>query len=191
MTPIEFAEGLNRIGVAVRQVPDKATLGVYFDGIGQQTTGEEWLQFTRWAVATDRFPTFFPKVSELRAALRQFRGAPSLEAEATEAYERALASGTYAPQGGTTWTYRGIRERCGDAAAEAFLAAGGNSAFITTWNEDKRRERFVEAYRSAVLEDATTALLPAGDVKLLPAPALPTASEARALLKEIAGHAPA
>src|SRR5258708_7884243 len=109
MTPELFSEGLVRIGLATRQAPDAATMGVYFDSLGPQVEAAEWLAFTRWAVDGDRFP-FFPKLRELRDALREFRGEQPLEAEAVRAYELVLAAGDYTPQGGTTWAYRAIRE---------------------------------------------------------------------------------
>ena len=171
MTKAEFAEGLNRIGVAMRQPPDKATLSVYYDTIGSQVEGQEWLAFARWCVDTDRFHAWFPKVADLRAALREFRGAPPLAVEATRAYERVLESGTYTPHGGTSWNYRAVRERCGEAAAQAFLAAGGNSAFAITFGEEGRRERFVTAYCDAARANPGAALLPAGPRT----PALPVA----------------
>ena len=162
MTKAEFAEGLNRIGVAMRQPPDKATLSVYYDTIGLQVEGQEWLAFSRWCVDRDRFHIYFPKVADLRAALREFRGAPPLAVEATRAYERVLESGTYTATGGTSWNYRAVRERCGEAAARAFLAAGGHNAFAITFGEDGRRARFVAAYADAARANPDAALLPAG-----------------------------
>lgn len=195
MTPEEFANGMDRIGIATRQPADAATKLVYYDSLRYQVDAQEWDRFTQYAVDTDRFPVHFPKLAEIRDALRDFRGQRPLIVEASEAYERVLAAGVYTPEGGTTWNYRSIREKCGDAAAEAFLAAGGNSAFATTWNEDKRRERFVAMYAEAVRDEPTAALLPPASVKALPpAEAPPTREEATSVirkLQDLAGVEPA
>ena len=153
----EFAEGLAKIGIAVRQPADAATMAVYHDVLGARTNAEEWRRFVLWALCASRW-TWFPKLSEIQDALRAFRGERPLSAEANQAYERVLRSGVYSPEAGTSWTFRGIRDRCGEAAAEAFLAAGGNAAFETTWDEAKRRERFIAAYSEAVRENPATAL---------------------------------
>lgn len=185
----QFFEGLVRIGIAVGQPADAATLRVYYESLVSQVDEDEWLRFARAAVDTDRFKRF-PKLAELRAALREFRGAPPLEAEAARVYERVLASGDYGPESGTTWSYRAVRDRCGDAAAEGFLVAGGGHAFVTTWDEARRRERFIAAYCTAVREDPSSALLPAGpQTKALPAPHAPSREEADKILAEIAGEA--
>lgn len=166
---LEFIRGLSRIGIALRQPADDATMEVYHDSLAKECDEPEWDAFCNWAVDTSRWQ-WFPKVSEIRAGLRAFRGERPVEAEAMEAYERVLAAGRYAPEGGTTWSYRAVREACGCAAADAFLIAGGPSAFATTWDEAKRRERFVAAYVIEVLEEPDTALLPAAPAqKALPA----------------------
>lgn len=163
----DFAEGLTRIGVALRQPPDVATLGVYYDSLAGEADTQEWSSFCRWAVDSGRWQ-WFPKVTEVRDALRAFRGESPVEAEAAEAYQRVLEASDYMPEAGAVWAYRSIVERCGRAAAEAFLVAGGQSAFATTWDEAKRRQRFVEAYVMAVRDEPETKLLPAGEVKALP-----------------------
>lgn len=187
MTPEEFAEGIDRIGLATRQPADAATKLVYFDALQDKASAEEWAAFARWVVDTDRFPVYFPKKAEISDALREFRGQRPLLVEATDAYERVLAAGIYTPEGGTTWSFRAIRETCGDAAAEAFLAAGGNAAFSTTWDEAKRRERFAAAYAEAVREEPRAGLLPAGEaVRLLPpVQDLPTRAEAVTVIRRL------
>ena len=186
-----FAEGLTRIGIAVRQPADAATLRVYFDALADDTDAEEWPQFCRWAVRASAF-AWFPKVAELLDALRRFRGEQPVGAEGTAAYDRVLASGTYSPQGGTSWTFRGVLESCGRAAAEAFQEAGAHHAFATTWDEAKRRERFVAAYVEAVRAGPSSRLLPAAsERKALPSgEGLPSsAAEVRGILRELADRA--
>ena len=190
-----FVEGLNRVAFSVQQVVDAATQGVYFDVFTRRMDDQEWDRFTRWCAESTPWvsePRYrrFPSVPELQEALRIFRGERPALAEATEAYERVIAAGVYTPEGGTSWTFRGVKEACGEAAAEAFLAAGGTAAFASTGNADRRRERFVAAYAETVREDPETKLLPAQA-------ALPAAvelgqigrEEARRLVERIAGEA--
>jgi hypothetical protein len=189
----DFAAGMAAIGIAVRQEADPATLAVYHDVLATRTDPDEWRAFVRWGLESSRW-TWFPKLAELQDALREFRGDPPMLAEATEAYERVLKAGTYCPEGGTTWEYRSIREKVGEAAAEAFLAAGGNSAFANTWDESKRRERFVAAYGEAVRESPETKLLPPVSYRALPpAESPPTREEAVSVvekLRDLAGVEP-
>jgi hypothetical protein len=135
-------------------------------------------------------------VAEVLDAMREQRGGRSLEAEAVEAYQRVLESGVYAPQAGLLWSPRGVREQCGRAAMEAFLAAGGHSAFASSWDESKRRERFIREYSNVVRDDPSTRLLPAaGEApKALPGPAgyePLTAAEAHNILRKIEDRVPA
>lgn len=190
----DFAAGLVAVGIAVRQAPDPATLAVYHDVLGPKTDAEEWSRFIRWALDSARW-NWFPKLPEIQEALREFRGDRPMLAEATEAYDRVLEAGMYSPEAWTTWSFRGIREKCGEAAAEAFLAAGGNSAFANTWDEAKRRERFLAAYGEAVRESPDSKLLPAvPTLALPPAEAPPTREEAATVverLRDMVGVEPA
>lgn len=192
----QFAIGLSRIALAVRESVDAATFAVYHELVAERTDAEEWQAFTvefarhppRGHEGRPRFPT----VVELLDALAEFRGAPPLEREATEAYDRVLAASTYTPEGGATWNYRDVRERCGLAAAEAFLEAGGHHAFATTWDESRRRGRFLAAYQAEARERPGARLLPEGG-RLLPAGADagdPPKAEAERLLGEIAKQIP-
>jgi hypothetical protein len=162
----DFLPGLTRLAVASRQAVDEATFEVYREALGLEVDAEEWEAFTLNCVRYDRFPTWFPKVSEIRDALREWRGDPRLEVEAMAAYERVLEAGNYSPEGGTTWSYRGVREKCGLAAAEAFLAAGSHSAFATTFSEAQRRKLFVQEYLLAARGNPEGRLLPAASEPL-------------------------
>jgi hypothetical protein len=190
MTRREFAKGLTRVCVACNRALDDLVVEVYAEALGHQATAEEWDSFTREAVASGRF-RFFPTVAELVDALHEHQGARPLEVEAGEAYERVLAAGCYTPNGGTTWTYRGVLASCGRAAAEGFLAAGGNSAFVTAWDEPKRRAAFGRAYVATVRAEPAARLLPAGTgPKALPsAEREPTREEARDILRRLSGMA--
>lgn len=188
-----FGKALSRLATACRQELDDLTLEVYTEALCYQVEPDEWEAFTRKAVAAGWF-TWLPKVVEILDALREFRGDRPLLVEATEAYERVLQAGVYTPEAGTVWIYRDVRETCGEAAAEAFLAAGGNAAFGSTYRENDRRERFVAAYGEAVRESPAAKLLPAGPtVRALPAPVLPSREEAASVverLRDMAGVEP-
>ena len=166
----EFVRGLVRVATAFGRTLDDTTVEVYAEALAGQATAQEWESFTRAAVAGGRW-RFFPVVTEMLDGLRAFRGERSPEVEAAEAYERVLASGTYTEEGGTTWSFRGVKELCGVATAEAFLAAGGDSAFRSRWDEARRRERFINKYaelvrcnpRTRLLETAPSLSLTLGD----------------------------
>ena len=151
-----------------------------------QVPSDEWEAFTRDSVAGGRW-RYFPTVAELIEELRRFRGETTLEAEAVTAYERILGTGVYTPEGGTTWTYRWVLDTCGKAAAEAFQAAGGASAFQTTYGEDKRRQRFVQMYVAGVRCDPRVRLLGRPLAAMLPSSDDPGFSrdEAAAMFEEL------
>lgn len=185
--------GLTRVALAVRQSVDAVTFALYHDLLAERTEPHEWEALTR-ALAVhpprgqDDRPRF-PTIVEFLDALEEFRGAPPLDQEATDAYERVLTASTYTAEGGATWSYRDVRERCGQAAAEAFLAAGGHHAFATTWDESRRRARFLAAYQVEARERPAGRLLPAGPSRLLEAGGTEQAEiprdEAPGLLREI------
>lgn len=190
---IEFSKGLSRITKACRQEVDGATLEVYTEALCHQVEPDEWDRFTLDVIRSGRF-TWFPKVAELLAALSDFRGEPRLDAEAATAYERVLECGIYTAEGGTTWNQRTVAESCGRVAAEAFMAAGGPHAFATSWDESKRRERFLAAYQQTACDRPNDRLLPAGaETKLLPVVVErvdPPKAEAASILARINPHLP-
>lgn len=157
-----FITALARIVKASRQEVDEATIEVYTEALCYDVAPDEWDAFTRHAVRAGRFGRWFPALIDVQDALREYRGARALPAEAEEAYERVMRTNTYTAEAGAVWSFREIRDRCGAACAEAFMAAGGHNAFATTWEESKRRARFIEAYAAAVRETPAAGLLPAG-----------------------------
>lgn len=156
---MKFSERLTRLAASCRQELDDLTLEVYTEALCYQVEPDEWEAFTRQAVSAGRFQ-WFPKVVEVLDALREFRGSPPLQAEAAAAYERVIESGQYNPESGTNWSYRRVLETVGKAAADAFLSAGGTNAFATTWDESKRRERFLAAYVVETRAKPEAGLLP-------------------------------
>ncbi len=151
---------------------------VYFGALGD-LDARQWARAV--AAAIDGCE-FFP----VPKALRELSGNSGSLGEAVAAYEAVLASGQYTAEGGTHWNFRTVAERCGKAAAEAFMEAGGDHAFASTWAEDKRRERFVASYSSAARADPQTRLLPPGaEQKTLP-PAPTQFPSPLALVRKIA-----
>lgn len=162
-----FGAGLGVIALQLNKPINEPVIMAYHVAFEGRTDPDEWVRFCEGAAL--RFGwMFLPTVPELHDALQEFRGAPPLAVEATEAYEQVLVAGEYAPESGTVWTYRRVLETCGRAAADAFLAAGGNAAFATTWDEAKRRERFLAEYVVVARQVPADRLLPAGAVLALP-----------------------
>jgi len=177
------------MALQLNQPASKELLDAYHLAMADETDPIEWQAFH--LVAVKRFGwKFLPAVPELLDALREFRGGPKLDVEAARAYERVLDhGGVYTPEGGTTWNYRTVQERCGKAAADAFLAAGGHHAFANAFKESDRREKFIASYVSDV-RAAPATMLPAGDaVKQIEGePVAPlTAEDARQAIRKITG----
>lgn len=163
-----FSRGILRLATGLRQTLDEATVEVYFEAMRERTNPEEWEAFTKAAAVAPPWyrdgRAWFPQLVELLDALREFRGSPALAAEAVTMYEKVLNSGTYYPETGTQWVYRDIKAKCGEAAAEAFLEAGGHNAFAVVYGEDKRREKFLKAYQEAVRTEASQRAIGSGEV---------------------------
>lgn len=150
--------GLARIGVALNKPYDRAQVGVFADVLSEQTTADEFQRFVSWGLRGGKFGRWQPSLPEIQDALRAFRGHPTLDVEAETMYERVLGCRDYNPESGSIWSFRQIRDTHGEAAAQAFLAAGGHSAFATTIGEDKRQSRFIQAYKYEVRDDPRAAL---------------------------------
>ena len=164
-----FVKGLGVIALQLNQPATEDKLNAFFLALEDETDAREWQRFVK--VAARRFGwKFLPSVPELLEALREFRGAPRLDSEAVAAYERVIAARQYNAEGGASWTYRGVLEACGRAAADAFQAAGGSAAFERTWDEAKRQERFCAAYREVAAAAPNARLLPFTPKAELPAP---------------------
>lgn len=196
----DFVAGLGMIALKLNQPLGDPKAIAYHEDFEDETDPMEWSAFTR--IAVRRFGwKFIPSVPELLDALREFRGAPPLDQEAAQRYEDVIAAGVYTAEGGTTWNYRTVLERCGKAAADAFLAAGGHHAFASSWDEAKRRERFLAAYRAEARALPASRLIEGGkEPRLIEAevtssaaagePAL-TAEQARAAMRKLDAMVPA
>jgi hypothetical protein len=184
---LTFTGGLAIMALQLNKPAEQALLDAYHLGLASETDSQEWGAF--FPVAVKRFGwKFLPTVPELLDALREFRGQPSLDAEAVAAYERVIEAGVYNAEGGTSWSFRSVLDGCGKAAAEAFLEAGGHNAFASTFRESDRRERFIAAYREVSRCDESARLLPPGPVKALPPAEEPfRREEAAAILEKVSG----
>lgn len=187
----EFTRGLGVIALQLNQALQEDKIRAYFLALQSETTAEEWEGFVHGipghlAPAVKRHGwRFMPAVPELLDALERYRGRPPLDVEATQAYERVLAARTYTPEGGATWVYRDVIDLCGVAAGVAFLAAGGNEAFRTTYQEEQRRARFAAAYVAEARSAPAGRLGPARDALAAGQAGSITAEAARQIIGEI------
>jgi hypothetical protein len=125
----DFSVGLGVIALKLNQPVTAEMLKAYHSGFEAVTDPVEWEAFCKAAPIRFRW-AFIPKEPELFDALMQYRGAPSvaeldrqLSTEAGEAYQAVMDSGIYTAEGGTSWNYRTVVEKCGRAAGEAFVSA--------------------------------------------------------------------
>lgn len=102
-----------------------------------------WLRKSRF------FPTPGDLHSEARPAVVVTADSTT---EAAQAYQRTLECNTYTPEAGARWSYRQIAAEVGQAAADAFIAAGGHEAFAAAdpVGDQFRFKRFVAAYVEAL-----------------------------------------
>lgn len=184
MTDEAFASGMASLGLAFGVEADVAVNELWHMATRHLSDAEWDAAVIRTVQSVTTTYGKFPAPGLLLAHAQ-----PELPGEAATAYDRVLASGVYTAEGGTTWSYRSIAAACGRAAAEAFLAAGGDSAFRSTFRESDRRERFLAAYQQAAREAPSSRLLPAAEPERpqIAAPEI-TASEAVSVLHRITGE---
>lgn len=173
MTREAFLGGMAKLAVAFNRELDKPQIRVYAEALADLEPVELDHAIS---VAISR-ETFFPAV----AVLRRYAKPPvNVQAEAVRLFERIKAHPSgYSPFIGSYWDERHIRDTLGPAAAEAFMAAGGPSAFAEL---DEKSQPFV---RKAFLEsvERNVAADPAALEPPKPRPALPR--EVRALIAGI------
>ena len=126
--------------------------GLYREEL-DELTGEEWLRAVKSALRGCRF---FPSIADL---LGYAKPAEPTEAQAVAVFEQVIECREYRPNG-SIWLPRTIRAKVGPAALEAYMAAGGRSAFVWMPERDLpfTRKKFVEAYTAAVRLDPRLAL---------------------------------
>jgi hypothetical protein len=149
-----MAGGLAALGAAFNREIRPEVAEVYHQVLGPRLDADDWARAVKRCLENETF--FPPPAVLLRYGLRE--GVP--EARAVEDYQAILGSF----EDGQPMGPREIRERFGEAAMEAFVAAGGTRAF--SWCEPRdepfRRKAFVEAWTEVEDQDPALAL-PAGD----------------------------
>lgn len=91
---------------------------------------------------------YFPVAAVLREAARPLPSAGAISL----LFDRIEAMAHHDPVSGPWWSLREVQERHGAAAAEAFAAAGGSSAFAAMYEGNNRAftlKRFSEAFLEA------------------------------------------
>lgn len=186
-------DGLSQLAAALQRPQEGTTLALYAERLAARVDAREWASaVAEWTLVAPwrHFPALPELFAAYQARVDAAEGRRPAEVEAVDAYTRVLQAGTYSPEGGTAWTYRGVVESCGKAAAEAWLAAGAHEAFATSWNADERRRTFLAAYLEAAREQPETRLLPWNPAGELPAAAEPATAlpreQAAELLKRLA-----
>jgi len=193
MTEERFAKGMKALGIAFgREVSDDVSK-LYF-GLLKGLTDAQWNRAVTHALTHERF---FPPPAVLIEAAGANASQEPILAEAGRALDAVIECRTYSAEAGALWSQREIRERLGDAAADAFVAVGGGGRL--RWITEEGRPFLVRDFTAAYLEARKAgrrALPPAPP----PRPALPAAAdeapditraEARAIVGRIAQEAEA
>lgn len=154
-----FKAGMRDLGLAYNREITEPLAALYWRSLAHLTDDE-------FADAVGLYLTqpgerFWPAPGALLAFVRPD---PALDAEAVRAFDLIEGLAVYNPVVGARWSERVVRERLGYAAGEAFVAAGGESA----WQERNEknwpftRKAFVAAYipaRKVILRDEKLALI--------------------------------
>jgi hypothetical protein len=181
MTEDRFAKGMKALGVAFGRETGDDVSKLYF-GLLKRLTDEQWNRAVTHALTHERF--FPPPAVIIEAAGANGAQEPML-AEAGRALDAVIECRTYSPECGAIWSLRDIRERLGDAAADAFVAVGGGSRL--QWITEEGRPFLVRDFTAAYLEArkmGRRALPPAPS----PRPALPPADDDAPAISEAAAR---
>lgn len=162
MTRPAFFGAMAKLAVAFNRELDKPQIRVYAEALADLEPVELEHAVTL-AIARE---TFFPPV----AVLRRYAKPPvNTQAEAVRLFERIKAHPTgYSPFIGSYWDERTIRNTLGPAAGEAFMAAGGSSAFesLDERSQPFVRKAFVEAVEKVAAADPAALEPPRAQPKL-------------------------
>lgn len=154
-----FKAGMDKLGVAFNRALTKELLDLFGGVISPRLSTEQWLHAVKRAIESEQF---FPSPAVL---LRYGAGDRGLSAAAGEAY--VCIVGEF--EQGHRLGYRDVREKYGQAAADAFLAAGGTRRF--EWCEPSDEPFRLRDFRDAFVERA----------EVDPISALPVGQEAKLL----------
>jgi len=146
----EIAKGLALLSTAFNRVLTPEVVRLYREVISPKLDAQQWERAVKRALEAE---SFFPPPAVL---LRYGAADGSPRARALEFYDRIIRH----YESGDELGPREVRERYGDAAMDAFVAAGGSRAF--SWCEPKdepfRRRDFANAWVEVVEQEPKAAL---------------------------------
>ncbi len=156
---VEMAKGLAMLGIAFNREITPELAEVYHGVLGAKLDPTGWERAVRRSLEAERY---FPPPAVL---LKYGAAERPTHARAAEVYDVIL--GCY--EGGVRMGPRDVRDRFGEAAMDAFLAAGGVAAFewCDTRDQPFRRKSFLEAWSEAVEVEPAKALPPGRNQELL------------------------
>lgn len=164
-----FAAGMALLGVTFGREVDQARIAAYWSALSDLTDDEFRLATAKLCAGWKCQPSeMFPLPATIRQYARPYQ---DIAAEATRLFEQVEALGDYSPIG-MKWSIAKVGAILGWAAAEAFAAAGGSSAFATLTDQSRPfvRKEFVAAYQRAAEAVAKRLAPPLTDRPALPAP---------------------
>jgi hypothetical protein len=138
----EFSKAMAALGENYRQDVADAQFALFWRLLSDLSIEA----FQRAVVMHIQSSRFFPTVAELRQHIT-----PQIDhvAAAVTAFEQVIKTSTHDARTGPRWSIRRVAQAVGAVAAEAFMAAGGSSAFEHELGERDLpflRKRFVESY---------------------------------------------
>ena len=152
LTRGEMAKGMALLSTAFNRALTDELVAVFHAVVGPKLSAAEWERAVRRTLDCE---TFFPAPAVL---LRYGRAEGAPTARAAEFYERIVCDF----EAGRNPGPREVSEQYGTAAMEAFVAAGGVTAF--SWCEPAglpfRRKAFIEAWLETTEQEPARALPP-------------------------------
>ncbi len=167
-----FAGGMALLGVTFGREVDRPRIRAYWLALSDLEDAEFQLAVAKLCAGWKSSPAeMFPLPATIRAYARPY---VDPAAAAVRLFDQVQRLGDYLPTG-TRWSMAKIGQQLGWAAAEAFSAAGGSSAFANLTERDLPfvRKAFVDAYLRAA-DAASKRLAPPVQER----PALPSDSPA-------------
>ncbi len=148
-----FASGIAQLCVNFNREPTEELSDLYFSKV-KALSDEAWARAVGLAIDQE---TFFPVVATLLKLAKPKADDAEKTAEAVKMFGRVQWCSSYNPRTGSSWHASKIERELGPAAALAFEAAGGDSAFGNLGEGSRDlpfvRKAFVEAYKAAVADE--------------------------------------
>jgi hypothetical protein len=146
----QFSKAMAALGENYRHEVADAQFALFWTVLADLSVED----FQRAVVAHIRLSRFFPTVAELRQHVTEHI---DHVAAAVTAFEQVIKTSTHDARTGPRYSIRRVEEAVGPVAAEAFMSAGGPSAFAHELGERDLpflRKRFVESYVAAAKAQA-------------------------------------